>query len=833
MQHDRQIQISVSSSRSSISWQRQVLMWSDFVQGLQKPRRTTETFDEYIHMPKGEQGVLKDVGGFVGGILNGPRRKANAVAGRDLVTLDLDTIPTGETSTVLKRLGSLGVSYVVYSTRSHAPWQPRLRVIFPLDRMVSIDEYEPIARRMAAAVGIEMCDPTTFEACRLMYWPSCSKDSEYIYDYADLGFTLADGILGQYGDWHDVQQWPTVPGKELQAKKTLSQQADPTTKPGAVGAFCRVYDIRGALARYLPAAYEDTAHADRMTYTGGSTVAGAVLYEDGKFLYSHHATDPCCDTLVNAFDLVRMHKFADLDDEVKPGTPINRLPSYQAMVKLALSDPAVAADLNQRQAEDFHDIFDAEPGSAAKTAETAPAEDGEDGTAVTAAPLDEGKPAVKSDPTGWMKSVPLKYTGAGRLANTIDNIIQIMDNDPSLKGRIATDDFANRGMVLGPLPWAKRPDKRLWTDTDDAGLNWYMEARYGITGRDRITLALMLISDKHRFNDVKDYLEGLNWDGVPRVGTALVDYLGAEDSPYIQAVARKSFAAAVARVETPGCKYDFVPVFVGPQGIGKTTFLKTVGKEWHSDSLQSFKGKEAAEMIQGIWINEIGEMTGYNKSEDDVIKQFLSRCDDVYRQPYGRHTGRYPRKGVFFGTCNNHDFLKDPTGSRRFWPVDAGVRPPKKDIWRDLPGEVDQLWAEAVQLWREGEPLYMDTPELDAAARAAQDQHREDSVKEGVIRDFIEKEVPSNYQTMPLATRRMFWAGSYGADDGDLVLRPREKVCALEVWCECFGGDPKNMRRVDAMEISQILAATPGWRRNKDKRRYGYCGMQRGFERNL
>ena len=818
MQYDRQIEISVGTSRSSINWQRQQLMWSEFVQRLKSPQRTAETYDKYSKMPKGQQSALKDVGGFVGGVLNGPRRKANAVTGRDLVTLDLDTIPSGETDTVLKRLGSLGVSYVVYSTRSHAPWRPRLRVIFPLDRTVTADEYEPIARRMAAAVGIDLCDATTFEASRFMYWPSCSADSEYIYDYADQGFAQADGILKQYGDWHDMQQWPTVPGREqAERRKRLARQTDPTTKGGVVGAFCRVYDIRGALAKYLPLAYEDTDHADRLTYTGGTTVAGAVLYEDGKFLYSHHATDPCCDTLVNAFDLVRLHKFADLDADVKPGTPAGKLPSYLAMLKLAEQDPAVAKEFRASITTDFHDVFGVlDTGTSA-----APAQSADTATA----------DADKGAEGNWVKQLDLK-TNKNGYTNSIDNILKIMINDPLLKGKIATDDFANRGLVLGALPWNGGQDKRLWTDTDDAGINWYMEDRFGIVGRDRISMALMLISDKNKFNAVKDYLDGLRWDGMPRVETVLVDYLGAEDSPYIRAVARKSFAAAVARVETPGCKYDFVPVFVGPQGIGKTTFLKTIGKEWHSDSLQSFKGKEAAEMIQGIWINEIGEMTGYNKSEDDVIKQFLSRCDDVYRQPYGRHTGRYPRKGVFFGTCNNHDFLKDPTGSRRFWPVDAGVRPPKKDIWRDLPGEVDQLWAEAVQLWREREPLYMDTPELDAAARAAQDQHREDSVKEGVIRDFIEKDVPSNYDTLPLATRRMYWADSW-QPDANVVLCPREKVCALEVWCECFAGDPRNMRRADAAEINLILATTPGWKRNKSMRRYGYCGRQRGFERDV
>ena len=338
----------------------------------------------------------------------------------------------------------------------------------------------------------------------------------------------------------------------------------------------------------------------------------------------------------------------------------------------------------------------------------------------------------------------------------------------------------------------------------------------------------MLVSEQHRFNEVKDYFQSLSWDGVPRVETMLHDYLGAEDNAYTRAVGRKSLAAGVARVMTPGCKYDYVPVFSGPQGIGKTTFLKTIGRDWHSDSLQSFRGKEAAEMIQGILINEIGEMTGYSKSDDNEIKQFLSRCYDVYRQPYGRHTGRYPRKGIFFGTCNDHDFLKDPTGSRRFWPVDVGIFKSVKSIWTELPAEVDQIWAEAVHCWQNGEPLYMDTPELESMARAEQDQHREDNVKEGMIRDFLMRPIPEGYDAMPLSARRMWWAGT--AQNADKATTQRTKTCALEIWCECFGGDPRNMKRSDSRDINYVLASVPGWKRNKSKRRYGYCGIQKGFE---
>lgn len=812
MQYDRKLTISAGASRNSKNWVRTEFMWSEFISRLRTPQRTDESYAEYMAMPKGRQGELKDIGGFVGGTLQGTRRKASAVTGRDLVTLDLDNIASGETDNVIRRIDSLGIAYVVYSTRSHAPFRPRLRAILPLDKTVTADEYEPIARKLASIIGIELCDPTTFEPSRLMYWPGCSADSQYIYSYADKPFVSADGILAQYEDWHDVRTWPQVPGGETKPKELLARQADPTKKAGIVGAFCRTYDIRGAIEAYIPNAYEDTDRDDRLTYTGGSTVAGAVLYEDGAFLYSHHATDPCSGQLVNAFDLVRLHRFGDLDADAKDGLPGNRLPSYQAMKKLAMQDASVMTELNIAAAKSASDVFSC-------IDQEGPDKDGQDRTEPDTA---------EEDSVSWMASAKLAYdSNTGRPKKTMDNIIRILNYDPELSGKIAIDDFSTRGLVLGSLPWNPADGKRLWTDTDDAGIAWYLENRYGITGRDKIAGALMLVSEQHKFNDVRDYLLSVHWDGRRRVETVLHDYLGADDNQYTRAVARKSMAAAVARVMMPGCKYDYVPVFTGPQGIGKTTFLKTLGKEWHSDSLQSFRGKEAAEMVQGIWINEIGEMTGYSKSDDNEIKQFLSRCDDVYRQPYGRHTGRYPRKGVFFGTCNDHDFLKDPTGSRRFWPVDVGIHKPVKDIWRLLPGETDQLWAEAVQIWKNNEPLYMDTPELDALARAEQERHREDNAKEGLIKEFLERPVPDGYDSMPLSTRRMWWAGTMQ----NANPRAREKTCAMEVWCECFGGEPRSMKRGDTREINSVLANLPGWARNKSRRRYGYCGTQRGFER--
>lgn len=818
MINDRRLAISVGNSRKSINWQKTDMLWSEFVEKLRIPQRTPEKLEEYLNMPAAQQANLKDIGGFVGGTLSGPHRKADGVTGRDLITLDLDNIVAGETDNVLRKIDALGIAYAVYSTRSHADWKPRLRVIMPLDKTVTADQYEPIARKLASTIGIELCDPTTFEASRLMYWPGCSSDSRYIFASADKPFISADGILALYADWHDVTTWPQVPGEANKAKTLLAKQQDPTTKDGLIGAFCRTYNIYGAIEKFIPLAYTATDKDDRLTYTGGSTVAGAVVYEGGLFLYSHHATDPCSGQLVNAFDLVRLHLYGDQDCEVKPGTPTNRMPSFVAMKDAALKDAAVMTELNMARAEEnaASNVFDKLDGNVAETA-AEPKQDGQ-----------QPQAEAKKPEVSWMLQAGLSYDGNGNLRKTRDNIIRILTYNPAYKGKIATDDFAVRGMALGALPWNTSDERRIWSDTDDAGLAWELERNYGIVGKDKIDAALLLVSEANRYNEVKAYLESLTWDMLPRLDTVLHDYLGAEDNEYTRAVARKSFCAAVARVMTPGCKYDYVPVFVGPQGIGKSTFLATIGKDWYSDSLQSFEGKEAAEMIQGVWINELGEMTSYRKSEANTVKQFLSKGADIYRQAYGRRTGKFPRKCVFFGTCNTYEFLNDLTGNRRFWPVDVGKHPPVKSVWSDLPQEVDQIWAEAVVRWLAEEPLYFDKPELEQLARAEQDRHREANVKEGVIREFLDKKIPDNYYELSLSSRRTFWGGGMQTDS---LLIQRNKVCALEVWCECFGGDVKNMRRADAMEINQILANLDGWERNSKTRRYGYCGTQRGFER--
>ena len=802
MQNNRKIRISVAGTRKTKHWPRTEIFWSEFVDRLRIPVRSPESMEEYLALPKARQDELKDVGGFVGGTFTHDIRKAAYVEGRDLVTLDMDQIPPGQADEILRRVRALGCAAAVYSTRKHSGYAPRLRLVVPLDRTATADEYEPAARKLASLIGIEFCDPTTFDVSRLMYWPSCCSDSEYIYEVYDNGFCSVDGILGMYGDWKDVAQWPQVPGTDAAERRRLAKQEDPTAKRGIIGAFCRTYNIVQAMEKFIPGMYEETAVSGRYTYTGGSTVGGAVVYDGDMFLYSHHATDPCSGLLVNAFDLVRLHMYGDKDREAKEGTPNNKLPSFVLMSQMAAADPAVSDLMAKEKFEQAQKAFDLQRDN-------------------------ETDEAGQEPDLEWIKR--LTHDGKGNIAKTINNAVLILENDPLLKGKIVTDEFANCGLVIGKVPWSTETGRRRWRDPDDAGYYSYMESFYGITGKEKLDNALLIVGSQNCINDVKSYLKGLKWDGVKRLDTLLTDYLGAEDSAYVRAVTRKSLCAAVARAVTGGVKYDYMPILAGPQGIGKSTFLSRLGKDWFSDSLTMFGGKEAAELLQGTWINEIGELTAMSKQETNAVKQFLSKTHDIYRAAYGKRTDKYPRRCVFFGTSNEEEFLKDVTGNRRFWPVDVGVCPARKSIWKDLPNEVDQIWAEAYLYWMLGEPLYL-PKELEQAAEEMQESHRELSGKEGIIQEFLDKDIPSNWDSMSLMARRQFYSGNMKLPEGEVLTR-RRKVCAMEIWVECMNGEAKYMSRKDSMEINSILTSMPGWKRNKSKRRYGPHGTQRGFER--
>lgn len=829
MNNDRQIVISTGNSRKDLNWKRQTLKVSELYEKLRIPNRGVETLDEYMRMSKSKQDDLKDVGGFVAGSLNGGRRKANNVTGRDVITLDFDSVPALGTDNIVKTLDSMQINYCVYSTRKHAANAPRLRVLVPTDRTMTADEYEPCARRMAANIGIAMADPTTFEAGRLMYWPSVCCDSEYVFKTADAPFISVDALLKSYTDWHDFTQWPQVPGSFSYAKLAV-KQGDPEAKDGIVGAFCRKYDVFRAIEELLPGIYAPCDNdPNRFTYTLGSTTGGAVIYDDGKFLFSHHATDPCSNKLVNAFDLVRLHKFGDKDDNAADGTPNNRLPSYKAMCEYANGLDEVALEMlakRQAQAEaDFAGIVGGGPGSVAIDTGIGQFVSGSDGEATLAGAGDTAD-------GNWQLLLKRNHQ-TGEVKNTIDNVMLILEHDPRIRGKFALNEFTGRGEILDVLPWSTggKETRRMWSDTDSNALYWWMEKTWGITGRGNIDSALDIHAKLHAFNPVVDYLTGIKWDRQPRLDTLFIDYLGAEDTPYTRAVTRKAFTAAVARAMNPGCKYDNMLILCGPQGIGKSTILDKMSHGWFNDSIRTFEGKEASELLQGVWIIEVAELDAFRRTDVSCIKQFLSLTSDRYRQAYGRNVTEFKRRCVFFGTCNNIDFLQDTTGNRRFWPVDTRAQTPTKDVFNDLTSdEIDQVWAEAYFRFITGEQIFLsgDTAE---AAMVKQEAHRERSIQEGVIAEFVARKIPDDWAKWTVDRRRDFWAGGIKAEDASINLVDRQTICAAEVWRELYGHPmDEKAKKSETREINSILASIPGWK-NAGVIYIPQHGAQRGFIR--
>lgn len=764
IEYDRELIISTGKSRKEVFWPTQLLMWSDVLTKIKSPVRSAETLNEYMKLPRSQQDDLKDVGGFVGGELLDNRRKASNVIGRDILTLDLDNVSATGFEDINAKLSGLNCSYAVYSTRKHTPSKPRLRVLIPLDKTATADEYEPLARKVAELIGIGYADPTTFEASRLMYWPSCSKDSEYIFTYEDKPFLSVDETLSLYVDWRDFKEWPTVPGADVSYKRLVAKQEEPTEKPGAVGEFCRMYDIHAAIEKYLPGIYQ-LENDGRYTFIDGSTVGGAVIYEDGKFLFSHHATDPCSGKLVNAFDLVRLHKFSDLDDEVKENTPVNRWPSYVEMLKVVYADDEVR---RKQLAEDFG-----------------------------------------ADNAEWM--LELERNKSGDIASTAANIKNILTNDPNLAGKFARDEFAYRDLLLGSVPWRKITRPQAIDNDDDAGLRNYLSEVYGITGRAVIEDALAETFLNNKFHPVREYLESLQWDGVPRVETLLIDYMGAEDTELTKVMTRKTMTGAVARVFEPGCKFDYVLMLIGTQGIGKSSFIALLGGEWFSDSLDGINGKEAYEQIQGSWILELSELSALRKAEVEKVKQFVSTQVDKFRQAYAKRSREFPRQCIFIATTNVEDPLKDHTGNRRFWPVQTGVNPINLSDRDNFPR--DQVWAEAVQIYKENEPLML-PKHLEEQAKVLQGEFTEESTFAGLIRGNLDKP----------------WEKSSEFLDGKV----RNRVCALEIWCELLGFPKEKFTPAKAREINAVMRNTPGWRiypNNKGRAMHREYGKQTVYDR--
>lgn len=790
--YDGSFDISIGRSRRETSWKNREMQWSELVEKLSVTHYTAETHAEYMTAKKPRQDEIKDIGGFVGGYLTGGRRKSVNVLHRQLITLDLDYCKSGVWDDLTMMYDNAAL---MYSTHKHSPENPRLRLIIPLDRPVRPDEYEAIARKIAGVMDIELFDPTTFQPERLMYWPSTSKGAVYEYQVQDGKWLSADAILNSYRDWKDSSEWPVSARVDKILQRNMLKQGDPLEKPGVIGAFCRTYNVHEVIELFLSDIYESCDVENRYTYKEGSTAAGLVVYDD-KYAYSHHGTDPTSGKLCNAFDLVRIHKFGLKDDDAREGTPGNKLPSYTAMVEFATKDVKVRRIIvSEKVADARMDFIDVMEGEETEAEE------------------------VNDD---WKEK--LDVDRKGNIYSTIDNILLIFENDQYFKGKIAYDDFEKCEVAIRNLPWRKIDNQtRRLIDKDDSNIRHYLEKTYGISNLAKTRDAMEVLSIKTSFHPVRDYLRSVKWDGKSRIDTLLVDYQGAEKSEYTATVTRKILVAAVARVFDPGVKFDHVLVLVGEQGLKKSTLISKLGQQWFTDSFSTIEGKESFEQLQGVWIVEIAELAGLAKAEVEKIKHFISKRDDRYRVAFGRRTEKFPRQCVFFATTNKKDFLRDPTGDRRYWPTMVNITTPTKDVFSDLTqDEINQVWAEAMHLYKQGETLYLPEHMVEIAT-AIQKEHTEEHPWTGVIQHYLDTKLPDCWNTMSLYERRSFLQG------GDELLQGtvnRTRVCLLEIWQEAIKGKDTIDER-SANVIRNIMRNNPDWKEQAKPTKFGSYGVQR------
>lgn len=769
--------ISIGNSRKDKFWKTQTVSWDEFKDKLSHTTVTSETQAEYRNMKKYEQDNVKDVGGFVAGELKDGRRRKENVLSRSMLTLDMDYADDAEAIAAnIEMLYDYGAC--IYSTHKHSDDKPRLRIIIPLSRKVSADEYQATSRMIAKEIGIELFDDTTYEPNRLMYWPSTSSDVGYFFKAIEGEFLNPDEVLKLYKNWRDSSTWPVSSRQTAIISKLMKKQVDPLEKNSMVGAFCRSYSITEAIDKFLSEVYTPSVMPERYDYIQADSTAGVIIY-DNKYAYSHHATDPACSRLLNAFDLVRIHRFGELDEDADEK---KQLPSYKAMVEFCTEDDVVKRQLAKERAiavkEEFDDITD----------------DPED-----------------IDSEDWQLSLELNKNGT--VKDTLSNIADILRHDNVFKA-IAYNELSHNVDVKGKLPWKQL--KPGWNDSDLSRAKVYFDKKYAIWAPGKFKDALLTAASERAFHPIKEYFQTLPvWDKAKRVDGLLIDYLGAEDNIYTREAIRKTLCAAVARIYEPGVKFDYVLILNGDQGIGKSTFFSRLAGRWFSDSLtvSDMRDKAAAEKLQDYWILELGELAGLRKTDVETVKSFITRTDDKFRQSYGVNVENHPRQCIIVGTTNaEKGFLRDVTGNRRFWPVQ--VKNGKRSIWNELTElEVGQIWSEVIVKYKAGEELTL-KGEVAVIAYQCQQEAMEEDDREGLVREYLNTLIPDNWNGMDIFQRRNFLAGDNDFGTETLVGTVRKTQVSLqEIWCECFGKKKEDIKRTDSFEIQGILVKIGGWKR--------------------
>jgi predicted P-loop ATPase len=391
----------------------------------------------------------------------------------------------------------------------------------------------------------------------------------------------------------------------------------------------------------------------------------------------------------------------------------------------------------------------------------------------------------------WKKH--LEKNRAGAYITNLANISLVLRTAPEFKNKLGLNTFTHTQMILGSLPWDKREDPRQIEDSDPIKFQeWLQNNEINARAKNTVTDAMLSVASENPFNPLQDYLRGLAWDGTPRIDTWLRVYLGAEDKPFVRAVSRKFLISAVARAMEPGCKVDTMLVLEGKQGIGKSQTLQALAEPWVLEELSDMKSKDCKQEIQGQWFVEVSELDAMKRNEIETVKAFITKQVDTFRQSYGRFSKEHPRQCVLIGTTNSDTYLRDHTGNRRFWPVRCG----KVDL-DALRRDRDQIWAEALSAYRDGEQWHLDDEETTLACKEQAERFEQD-----VWQDPISQ-----------------WLGN----------STKSLITGLEISEECLNLLRSQQNVVTGRRISQIMTQL-GWEKTgKRLNRKDKAGESRKF----
>lgn len=763
--------IATAGRRASRHWKQETVTWDEILEWVKNPADRKEA-GNYV-LGKLRETTVDHPAPNPKTDCRGLHRNKIGIVSRSAITMDLDFLTPDDLDDVLLMLEPYRA--VAHTTYSSKPESPRLRVIIAVDRDMTPDEYLQTSTVLMHRLGKERFDPGSPQPERFMFKPGTPDPETYEYWTMDGDPVVVDDLLPEYD-----------PEVEQVTKKPHKNKRDPFSLDGPAGAFNRAYSIQEAIEEFeLP--YEALSE-ERWHLVGAKSQAGMGLVADG-LVYSHHANDPAYGQTCSAFDLVRLHRFGDLDSEVPEKTPVNRRPSHKAMLEFAMQDKRV-----------MDEIWSSDFGDSVNDAMSPAADD------------------VPPDPD-WKTRLRMS-TKTMTPTDTVQNWDLIMDNDPVLRGIYRNE--MTFGIEAEYLPWRDRGGPTVGTG-DISALGFYLEREYKIqASRAKIESVVQTVAFRRYVNPVRDYLDGLEWDGTPRLEHALP---GVKPTEYTKMVARKALVAAVARVYEPGIKWDHILVLYGNEGLGKSWWIEKMSKGWMA-TLGRINDKDTLLAMQRSWIMISDEGHALRRpNESEAMKEFLTRTTDLVRLPYERETLAHPRRCVIWGTTNDEIFLHRQEGNRRFLIVRCESAVDFDQITDEY---VDQVWAEAVVRYREGETLFI-TGENAEAAEAQREIFTEEDPIQGLVQEFTERLVPEEWDEMS-PDQRVLWLRdeSAGFEKG---VRKMTQVCSVQIWVEAMDGRMDNYARRDLKPITTALKELPGWRAVPGTRRIKGYGVQRVYER--